>query len=228
MTIKTLQERISKAEERISKKRNTIEKKRGWIEKKRKAIETGKLTGNEADWALSDIEWWEEDIKRLEGEISETEEMIAKYRGQLEGTIDRERIFLTEVPEDFRLIQEELISRWDAYDMEYRDMLKAEYQRMVYRDFYTKYGRNAIDYCHKTNEDIHEANVKDSKAYVIGLYFRIRDITGRVTDWHDVRFNGVALNGIIIGEAGRVKVETIQAGGYNIQRLHVRTLVHSL
>lgn len=228
MTIKTLNERIAKAEERISKKQATIEKKRGWIEKKQKAIETGKLIGQEANWGKSDIEYWKDDIRRLESEISETKAMIAKYQAQLEGTEERERIFLTEVPEDFKKIQEELIDCWDAYDMEYRDMLHTEYHRMVYRDFYTKYGYNAIAFSRKTDKEIHEANVKDSKGYVIGLYFRIRDITGKVTDWHDVRFNGVALNGIIIGEAGRVKVETIEAGGYNIQRLHVRTLVHSI
>ncbi len=228
MTIKTLQDRIERAEDRITKKRNTIEKKRGWIEKKRKAIETGKLTGQEAEWTKSDIEYYEDDIQRLEKEISETEKMISKYKDQLAGIEDRERIFLSEVPEDFKRIQEELISRWDAYDMEYRDLLHKEYHRMVYRDFYTKYGYNAIAFSRKTDKEIHEANVKDSKGYVIGLYFRIRDITGKVTDWHDVRFNGVALNGIIIGEAGRVKVETIEAGGYNIQRLHVRTLVHSI
>lgn len=36
------------------------------------------------------------------------------------------------------------------------------------------------------------------------------------------------LNGIIQGENGKCKIETIYAGGYNIQCLHYRVLVHKI
>lgn len=42
-----------------------------------------------------------------------------------------------------------------------------------------------------------------------------------------VSVNG-ELNGIIQGENGKCKIETIYAGGYNIQCLHYRVLVHKL
>lgn len=226
MKIETIQERITKAEERITKKRGTIAKKQKLIEKKRNSI--SKATESEASRVESEIEWLEADISRLQKEIPEIESMIEKYRGQLEGTVERERIFLNEVPEDFKSIQAELIARWDEYDKRHRDVMRQKAIEMEFMDFVKAYGYAAYDFRLKTDEEIHEANVNESKGYVLGLYYRIKDITGKVTSWNGIHANGVALNGIVTGEAGRAKVETIEAGGYNIQRLHVRTLVHSI
>lgn len=43
----------------------------------------------------------------------------------------------------------------------------------------------------------------------------------------EVGVNG-ELNGIIQGENGTIKIETIYAGGYNIQCLHYRVLIHKV
>ena len=39
---------------------------------------------------------------------------------------------------------------------------------------------------------------------------------------------GPVLNGIVQGELGKVRIESILAGGYNIQKLHIRVLVKSI
>lgn len=56
---------------------------------------------------------------------------------------------------------------------------------------------------------------------------RTNDIIGEITDasWLTVDPKG-NLNGFIIGKRGNAKVETIGAGGYNIQCFHFRCLIH--
>ena len=58
---------------------------------------------------------------------------------------------------------------------------------------------------------------------------RTTAITGKITDAAALRIGEKAdLNGYIIGEKGTAKVQTIGAGGYNIQCYHFRTLINEL
>lgn len=56
---------------------------------------------------------------------------------------------------------------------------------------------------------------------------RTNAIVGKITDATGLKVGAKQdLNGYIIGERGRAKVNTIGAGGYNIQCFHFRTLIH--
>lgn len=58
---------------------------------------------------------------------------------------------------------------------------------------------------------------------------RATAITGKITDASALRVGAKDdLNGYIIGERGTAKVQTIGAGGYNIQCFHFRTLINEL
>lgn len=58
---------------------------------------------------------------------------------------------------------------------------------------------------------------------------RTTEITGKITDATGLRIGAKHdLNGYIIGEKGTAKVQTIGAGGYNIQCYHFRTLINKL
>lgn len=70
--------------------------------------------------------------------------------------------------------------------------------------------------------------MKSAESLIMNLYSRIHAITGEVTDWDGIHYSGGALNGVVYGKLGSVRVESILAGGYNIQRLHVRVLVHEI
>ena len=57
----------------------------------------------------------------------------------------------------------------------------------------------------------------------------INAIVGTITDARGLYVgNKGELNGIVIGDRGRARIETIGAGGYNIQCFHFRTLIHEI
>ena len=214
MTSYELKSRIQKANEKIQKKTATIAKKETWI-----------ASGKKDEY---EIKWLQEDISRLTREIAETQKTVEKYEKQLAGELERERVLLTEIPESMKQMQIELVERWNGYDFERRANLKAQYDELGYKEFMKKNKHTGYEFMRLSNLEIIENNEKSAKALIIDLFYRIRHITGEVTDWTGIRFSGGALNGIVTGKEGRAKVESILAGGYNIQRLHVRVLVHSI
>lgn len=56
---------------------------------------------------------------------------------------------------------------------------------------------------------------------------RTNRVVGQITDASELRIGSTRgeLNGFITGERGKAEVESIMAGGYNIQCLHIRTLI---
>ena len=68
-----------------------------------------------------------------------------------------------------------------------------------------------------------------SKKYV-DLVKRVTVVVGNIVDASDLHIgkkNG-EINGIVIGDKSRARVETISAGGYNIVCFHYRVLVHEI
>lgn len=58
---------------------------------------------------------------------------------------------------------------------------------------------------------------------------RTNEIVGKITDASKLRVSQKGnLDGIVIGEKGTAKVQTIGAGGYNIQCFHFRTLINPM
>lgn len=242
MKITTLKERITKAEETIEKKNNTIVKKTALIAKK--CAKLSKLgvedpeNANAYDyrdnsdifWTLCDISHLREDIVRGGKEIEEKKATLENYKAQLSGEIEKEELLLKEIPESLNKMRDELVESWDTYDLARRERLNNEYNELGYSAFMKKYNYAAYQFRYMTDEQIHNSNVYDAKMIILNLYYRVKEITGEITSWDYLTTApsslGTVLNGYIQGKEGRAKVESILAGGYNIQRLHVRVLVH--
>lgn len=77
----------------------------------------------------------------------------------------------------------------------------------------------------KLNKDLNiEANAKYD--FIIE---RTNEIVGQITDASNLKIGSKGdLNGYIIGTKGNAKVQTIGAGGYNIQCFHFRTLINEM
>lgn len=232
MKIETLKERIEKKEAQIAKKSNTIKKKENLIFKKENKASRAWAKDDTFEQRSLEIEisMLREDIKRLNREIAECEATLEKYRAQLAGEIEKEAQFIKEVPEQVKDMEKALIVNWTVADVRRQSFLREEYKELGYREFFSKYSGADFDLMHKTSDEIQQKNIRDARTFVLDLLNRTKDITGEVTSWEDIRLeigtNGFpVLNGYVEGKEGRAEVESILAGGYNIQRLHVRVLV---
>ena len=230
MKIETLKERIAKKEAQIEKKQNTIANKTKGIANKKAKFEKAEEGTYEYNCLHWDIVHLEDDIERLHSEIEEAKATLEKYEKQLAGEIAKEEAFIKEVPEQVKDMEQMLIKRWDESEKARREFLRNENRELGYSEFIKKHSYTEYDFIMWDDEKIHNKNVKDARTFVLDLVNRTKDITGEITSWNDVYLtagtNGIpVLNGIVIGKEGRAEVESILAGGYNIQRLHVRVLV---
>lgn len=248
MNINTLQERIQKAEAKVERKRGTIVKKNHRIDKLYVSLKSlgveDPIKMNIQDFLghenyrdiycdYSDIETLRDDIKRGLKEIEQTNKTIEKYQAQLETEIKKETI-LTEIPEVFKTLQSDIITEWNDWDFARKERLKKTLASEGYNGFFEK-GYTHTDYyfIQIDDEKIIKRNTLEAKEIILDLYNRVHQITGEVTDWNKLTVTRgskgmLVLNGTVIGKEGRAEVESILAGGYNIQRLHIRVLVKEL
>ena len=240
MKLTTLKERIANAEAKIARKQGTIEKKTATIAKKQaklvklgfdaEATENECIKNDEAFWLAVDIKRLREDIERGGREIEETKKTLENYKAQLAGAVERESIITREIPESMKRMQTELVTEWDRFDKQHRDTVREAYAALGYKQFLKEFSYADYELRYKTNDEIHRDNVNAAEAFVLNLYNRVKEITGEVTDWKGIHLEEgtdwfPTLNGTVRGKEGTATVESILAGGDNIQRLHVRVLV---
>ena len=111
---------------------------------------------------------------------------------------------------------------WKAYEAQYREYRKAFDEAWHFLYPYVECGLfNGA----KLRKELEQ----DKKAKYDDIIERTNVITGKITDASGLSVGDKGeLNGLIKGERGMARVETIGAGGYNIQCFHFRTLIHEV
>ena len=237
--MENLQERINKKIAQIEKLERLYLKYADDAEEKSimdRFLETGDRSEYRA-WLKSNGRSWGGDAWHKANDLYDARQTLAKYQKQL--TVETDRMnTLNEIPEALKIFREQLIERWDRYDEWRRNAIREDMHKeneMDYKEYkammWDKWGRNYMDLAFRKPADEHKSNVKDAETLILNLINRVTERVGQITDAQYLRLDrdndGYSIvNGRIIGTKGECRVESIGAGGYNIQRYHIRVLVH--
>ncbi len=236
MTIEELQKRIEDKQQKIAKMERNLPKY-FVSEEFTKICDRFFTTGDRTElneYKKSHDLWCLPEYYSKRYDLEDAKATLKKYQDQLE----KERVkteALANLPKVVTSFRDDLIACWDMFDKAKREDIISMYNRdMDYRtnvyEIREKYGSSWRDFLYISDEKIHESNVKDANKLIIDFLNRVSGITGTITDYkglHLSRSNEgyTIINGLVIGEKGKAKVESIGAGGYNIQRYHIRVLV---
>lgn len=232
-----MENRVQSAEQKLTKLNETFAKKTASLEKLQSAFaikeSKGKVTEDDRyDYRYS-VLCKQEDIEELKKKILRAEKNLENAKKKFAEAKAKEII-----PECFEGFRDNLVSVWDEHDKKQRERIikagdsyyktivdgKAQYDWRKYREYDC-----AIS---TTDEQIHKANLREATRLIRNLITRCEKKAGIVESFNDLYIangnfyeGGVAINGVVKGDKGTADVRSIFAGGYNIQRLHVRVLV---
>lgn len=226
---------IIKLTERVTKSKVAIAKKKKQIESAEKALslhlsildtETDPVKLRDANW---EVRSYQNEIPRMKRDLERKILLLEKQESQLDRALDK-AIILGDLPEPLLNLQTELVSRWDDWDIEKKSSLKKKYDELGYSGFVSKYKRSSYELLTTTEQEIHNKNVKFAEKLVLDLYERVSHITGTITKWNYINLSidntgNPVLTGYVVGENGSAEITSILAGGFNVQRLHIRILV---
>ena len=243
MTRQDIEARLAKAQEVVTKKEALLQKyikkeqkirdqitARGWDPDGDRHQKYGTPEHHDCYWMMCDLDNAQDDVERTKKAILEKKEVVQKWEVKLAEQIQKDSE-KDNIPEVLKQYEEMLITNFDKNDAERKIFFRKKYDELGYRQFCQKYSYTNIDFMREPAEVTHKQNVKLAGNLIMNLWNRVKDICKEVTDCNlhlssANEWEGICINGLVKGTEGTAKVESIYAGGYNIQKLHIRTLVH--
>ncbi len=206
------------------------------IEKAKKSIErlNGVIAKNEAKIAKHGEEFeYVSAVSIAKNDLERKERELAVLLEKLEAAAAveaKKALFEAELPECLIGFRSRLVESWDAHDRAERDAIVEQGDA-----YWQQNGGSYGDYIRAVeliDETIHDRNFREVTKMAANLIKRVEKAVGKVRSYSHLYVHngswlegGSALNGFVEGERGCCEVRSILAGGYNIQRLHVRVLV---
>ena len=99
-------------------------------------------------------------------------------------------------------------------------------------DKYNKSIINEVIRFRSNNQYFIDKCTKQSLTLFSNLLNKVSSKVGNIIDLSDLTTtsgnNEIVLNGVVTGQNGKVKVQSILAGGHGVQRLHIRTLIKEI
>lgn len=234
--LNTLLASLEKAETKVEKINATIERHFKRVEKNKTALEKSGIIVNYDNVVL----------KGTSAEFNESMKELESLRSKLYRDESLEKEFnclytLCNVLEDIRGSYKKLeeaqkvVSNW--HEKVITEKAKNDFAAsapQVIIDFVNAWGELAFEWMMANEKKPNEESIRklienEKQIKIIQLTTRVTDVVGNITDASQLDIGEKGdLIGIIKGEKGSVEVETISAGGWNIQRFHYRTIVTKL
>lgn len=234
MTIEQIKERQVKAEAKVVKIANIIEKK--YI---------APFTPDEVDFIKSTVVMGYTDAKNIlnarfgEDIGFDAQELRAKYR-ELKDAQEIAKKYANQIANKEEFINSEKIAEiWDflqTWKQEAREYYMAQANKYLVerktnyyaRKNYTNLVLAICEYGQINEEKLDSILHEEVEFRYKDFMTRIEKVGGAYKKVIRLEINHGDLNGIVECENGRVKISTIDAGGYNIQCYHYRVLVRKL
>jgi hypothetical protein len=242
-----------KAIEAAQKQKSTIERHEKAIAKKIAALtkqgvdvnnlkaykwdESGRATANY--YEICDVEWKLQDLKSAQNKLTERERIVADWAGKMAKATAKFEQF-AKLPQIIIEFGERYKQRCIEWQMETIEVVKAkldktdemEYQeaRKARARIYKDFGNEFVSLANMSErgrvEAIEKINEKRKNDLLEMLVLRVKEKVGEITDAAGLHIgmNG-EINGLVVGVKGSATINTILAGGHNIQCLHYRVLV---
>ena len=234
MSASEITERINKAQETVRKLNELIWKREAKLKKMNKELAkaSDKVEAGHR-WSPKellemDIEHEADALEENRKKLPEKQAILEKWKKKLE-EVNAENKRLDEIPEQLKKLQQELAEKIATSDMNRRKRMYKDYKEMGDKDFTEKYSYTEREYyMGRSDKDFEEMAKRDAVAeakwWILDLINRVEKKVGEITEWK-LWFTSKALNGYVTGTKGSATIETIIAGGWNIQRRHNRVLV---
>jgi len=232
---------LEHTEKRIDQTKTRIEKINKRIERFKRLIE--KKVPEDEMWRKK---WYQEDLVRAERDLKSELGLLTKYEIILEEENKKQSLIII-CPAIEEFLEKWKQKTWDWYQAEIKlykeakkelhsyfnehgwlDRSKEKEYREKDKWIYERFSpdiRNLADY-DKDNKLLERQLNWEVDRKRLDLFQRVYKKIGKVVDASGLYVgNNLSLNGIVQGEKGNANVETIYAGGYNIQCLHYRVLI---